>query len=237
MLRQVMTAILIPSAGIVGFKMMQSNGEVYALPPGKVYTELRTMEFEPGLRQMLAGSSQLDLIVGGEQDKTVTWTLKNEGKAVGELRADLAPSGKEQTRVNVSFKLAEEGALKEHAKFINQQELVSAMIRINVQERLASEIEGREFDDSKVSKAIAHYAVTNPQAMMKFGWDMTRMQHDPRLNGHDLQTVAVERRESYLENLQKNAPVVSPEARQREMEASMAAASAPMMDPNRPRLP
>jgi hypothetical protein len=159
-------------------------------------------------------------------NQSVVWKFRHEGNPVGEIRADIAAAGADKTRVKVSFELAERGELKHHAAFVNQQELMSSFITIHLQERIAAKLEGRKFDESKVSSAMAEYALTHPGAMMKFGYDMSRAQHDPRLNGHDDSL----RWEQQRAEAAARPRVLSPQELARTTAAQTRAASKPAVD-------
>jgi hypothetical protein len=216
----------LPIVGAIGYGALPDRGEVYAVPLDKAYSQLSRMELEPGLRSIVAASDNLGLITATVPNQSVTWKFTHQGAPVGQVRADLAASGADKTRVKVTFELAERGELKHHAAFVNQQELVSSFITIHLQERIAAKLEGRKFDESKVGEAMAEYMLTHPQAMMKFGYDMTRAQHDPRLNGHD---EAIKWREKLEEAEAKTEPL-TPEERAEAAEEAMRAASRPAVD-------
>ena len=175
----------LPIVGVLGYQAIPDGGETYKVPIDQAYAQLQAMELEPGLRSMIAASDDLGMSTESVPNQSVTWKFTHQGTIVGQVRADLAASGADSTNVKVGFELAERGELKHHAAFVNQQELISSFINIHLQERIAAKLEGRKFDESKVSSAMAEYALTHPGAMMKFGYDMSRAQHDPRLNGHD----------------------------------------------------
>jgi hypothetical protein len=223
------TPIAVPLAAVLGYQAMPDSGAVYAVPVDQAYSKLQMMELEPGLRSMIAASDDLGLSTSGTPNQSVIWTFTHEGKKVGEVRADLEPSGDSRTRVKVSFELAERGELKHHAAFVNQQELVSSFITINLQERIAAKLENRKFDESKVSSAMAEYALSNPAAMMKFGYDMSRAQYDPRLNGHD---DSLRWKEEAAKRKAAAQVALTPEQQAAAAEAKMRAASAPMVDPS-----
>src|SRR5687768_15895395 len=147
--------LVLPIVGVAGYQAIPDRGEVYAVPLDKAYSQLRSMELEPGLRSLVAASDNLSLSTGGTPNQSVVWSFRHEADPVGEVRADLAAAGEGKTRVKMSFQLAERGELKHHAAFVNQQELVSSFITIHLQERIAAKLEGRKFDESKVSSAMA----------------------------------------------------------------------------------
>jgi hypothetical protein len=221
--------LALPIVGVLGYQALPDSGAVYAVPLDQAYAQLSVMELEPGLRSMIAASDDLGMSTETVPNQAVVWKFTNEGAVVGQVRADLAASGADKTRVKVSFELAERGDLKHHAAFVNQQELVSSFIKINLQERIAAKLEGRKFDESKVGSAMSQYALSHPQAMMKFGYDMSRAQYDPRLNGHDDSLRWKKERE---EAKARAAIPLTPADQQRIAEANMRAASAPMVDPN-----
>lgn len=215
----------LPVVGFFGYQALPDRGEVYAVPIDQAYSQLKSLELEPGLRSLVAGSDDLSMFTELTPNQSVVWKFKHDGDPIGEVRAALAPEGAAKTRVKVSFELAERGELKHHAAFVNQQELVSSFITIQLQERIAAKLEGRKFDETKVGEAVTQYVMTHPQAMMKFGYDMSRMQYDPRLNGHD---DAIRWKEKRAEKDAADAAAAAERARG--SEESLRAASAPAVD-------
>ena len=220
--------IALPIVGVCGYAAMPDQGAVYAVPVEQAFAKLTTLEMEPGLQQMVTASDELSLSTEAVPNQAVVWKFANKGDPIGEVRADLSASGAGKTRIKVSFKLAETGPLKAHAEFVNQQELISSYVTINLQEKIGSTLENRPFDESKVGKAMAEYALSHPQAMMKFGYDMSRMQHDPRLNGHDASLAFEEMREEMKEDM--GADSVRREDRAAATRAKMREASRPTVD-------
>lgn len=217
-------SLALPVVGVCGYAAMPDRGAVYAVPVDQAYSKLVSLEMEPGLQQMVTASDGLTLSTEAVPNQAVVWKFAAKGDPLGEVRADLSPSGAGQTRIKVSFKLAETGPLKAHAEFVNQQELISSYVTINLQEKIGSTLENRPFDESKVGQAMAQYALSHPQAMMKFGYDMSRMEHDPRLNGHDASLAFEDMKE------EMGADSTRPEDRMEATREKMREASRPAVD-------
>ncbi|HEX2764686.1 MAG TPA: hypothetical protein VHM92_12700 [Allosphingosinicella sp.] len=217
-------SLALPVVGVCGYAAMPDSGTVYSVPVEQAYSKLASLEMDPSLQSLVTASDELTLSTEAVPNQAVVWKFLTKGDPVGEVRADLSASGPGKTRIKVSFHLAEAGPLKHHAEFVNQQELISSYININLEEQIGATLEGRPFDESKVGQAMAQYALSHPQAMMKFGYDMSRMEHDPRLNGHDASLAFREMRE------EMGADSPRPDDRAEAARAKMQEASRPAVD-------
>jgi hypothetical protein len=185
--RLVMASVVaVPAVGVVGYQSIKPESELYGAPIAQAYQRLYHMKGADALGTFMVAETKPELVKTAVPNRSVTWTWRRrDGVDLGHIRVDLDDAGEAGTRIAFSHHAEEVGPYREQARLSNRQGLGKAHFRIHLREKIASTVLDREYDGERVSREFADYTLSHPQALMQFGYDMTREQYDPRLNGYD----------------------------------------------------
>ncbi|MBR0754617.1 hypothetical protein JQ604_20725 [Bradyrhizobium jicamae] len=144
-------AFVVACAVIYFFTMRPStNGAVYRVPLAQVRQDLAKADIPP-----VFGSTPLDVQARGIGD-AVVWTVRQGREEIFRYTADLKVEGDGATRVKV--KMEGTGA---YAKRLADKPLIRDMYLIAMEERVASTLEHREYDMTRVYPAMSAAVVSN----------------------------------------------------------------------------
>ena len=150
-----LAASVLSCAAIYFFTMRPStNGAVYRVPIAQVRQNLAKADIPP-----VFGSAELDVQARGIGD-AVVWTVRQGRQEIFRYTADLKMEGDAATRVKV--KLEGTGV---YAKRIADKPLIRDMYLIAMEERVASTLERREYDMTRVYPAMTAAVASNMGAL------------------------------------------------------------------------
>ncbi len=134
----------------------QQGGAVYRMP----LAEAQRILLATGLPPQVFGSEEpaWDVRADGAD---IVWTVRRDGAELFHYVAHLSEQGAGATRVKVELKGAQGGPAGDMEKRLNEKPEVKAMYLVAVRERVASALERREFDLSRVYPAMTAAAVAN----------------------------------------------------------------------------
>ncbi len=133
-----------------------SSGTVYPLPVAEARATLEATALPP----LVFGSETPDFKVTSSATQ-VTWTLERGGAELMHYTANLTPDGDQATRVRVELKGATEGPYGDSDKRLSANPTIKHMYEVAVQERIASALEHRDFDLTRVYPALTAATVAN----------------------------------------------------------------------------
>jgi len=152
MMRRTFIAI----AAIVLIAACTQLGARYPVP----IAEARQILLKTGLPPLVFGSETPDFEVvdGGSE---VTWIVRRDGAELFRYIAHLAEEGAEATRVRVELKGVEGGPAGNTAQKLADNPKIRDMYLIAVTERVASALEHRPFEISRIYPAMTAATVAN----------------------------------------------------------------------------
>ena len=233
-----MKSLIFASTGalaLAGGYSAMDHTPVYGVGIDQAYSRLHATRFSEELGSVSMRKSAVTETVTGQPGQSLRWSLRMDGVLLGQIEAQLKPSGASKTKVAVAFKASETGPLRKLAQFVQDDGLLNAGLQAMLDERVAASLEKREFDGRKVEQAFAHYAMLHPWEVTSLHVKLQNLQADPGA-AKDLFGEAAEhaRARHAAERTRLGAPTVSPEdhvrQQQREAERRMREASAPTTD-------
>ena len=155
-MRPVYLAASVLACAVIYFFTMRpsADGAVYRVPIAKVRQDLAKADIPP-----VFGSAELDVQARGIGD-AVVWTVREGKQEIFRYTADLKAEGDAATRVRV--KMEGTGV---YAKRLADKRLIRDMYLIAMEERVASTLERREYDMTRVYPAMSAAVVSNMGAL------------------------------------------------------------------------
>lgn len=147
-----MRAGLIALAALVLTACSQAGGAVYQSP----IAEAKQILLTTGLPPQVFGSEDPAWEVR-EEGSDVVWIIKRDGAELFRYTAHLKEEGSGATRVNVELK----GAEGDIAKRLADHPEIKSMYEVAVTERIASALEHREFEMSRVYPSMMAATTAN----------------------------------------------------------------------------
>ena len=157
---------LAPLALIAG--RAQIRGSVYAVPIG----EARQVLAQTGLPPLVFGSNPPDVAVRAEGPSGIVWILHKHGAEMMRYVAELSPDGDAATRISLDLVGATEGPFGHTEERLAQNGAIRNLYLVAMEERIASALERRPFDGSKIMPATMVAAAAN---IGRIGEDMDRI--------------------------------------------------------------
>ena len=146
---------LAPLALIAG--RAQIRGGVYAVPIG----EARQVLVRTGLPPFVFGSDEPDVAVRAEGPSRIVWILHKGGAEMMRYVALLSPDGDASTRISLDLVGATEGPFRQTGERLAQNETIRNLYLVAMEERIASALERRPFDQTRILPATAAAAAAN----------------------------------------------------------------------------
>ena len=157
---------LAPLALIAG--RAQIRGSVYAVPIG----EARQVLARTGLPPLVFGSNEPEVAVRAEGASRVVWILHKDGAEMMRYVAELSPDGDAATRISLDLVGATEGPFGHTEERLAQNGAIRNLYLVAMEERIASALERRPFDRTKILPASIAAAAAN---IGKISEDMDRI--------------------------------------------------------------
>ena len=146
---------LAPLALIAG--RAQIRGSSYAVPIG----EARQVLARTGLPPLVFGSDEPEVAVRAEGPSRIVWILHKDGAEMMRYVALLSPDGDAATRVSLDLVGATEGPFRHTEERLAQNGTIRNLYLVAMEERIASALERRPFDQTKILPATAAAAAAN----------------------------------------------------------------------------
>ena len=144
-----MHRIVVVAAAIVAMTACTQRGGVYHTP----IAEARRTLVATGLPPLVFGSQEpaWEVRDGGSE---VSWIVRRSGAEIFRYVAHLQQEGPEATRVQVEMKGAESGPAGNVAQKLSEHPQIRDMYLVAINERIASALEHRAFEMSRVYPAM-----------------------------------------------------------------------------------
>jgi hypothetical protein len=146
---------LAPLALIAG--RAQIGGSVYAVPIG----EARQVLARTGLPPLVFGSDEPEVAVRAEGPSRIVWILHKDGAEMMRYVAELSPDGDTATRVSLDLVGATEGPFRHTGERLAQNGTIRNLYLVAMEERIASALERRPFDQARILPATAMATAAN----------------------------------------------------------------------------
>ena len=153
------TIAAVTATALTGACTLQ-GGHVYQAPIAEAHRIL----IATGLPPMVFGSEEPSSQVL-EAGSDVIWVVQKDGSEVFRYIAHLEPEGPGATRVKVEFKAPESGPSGNVAQRLAQHPEVKHLYLVAIDERIASALEHRPFDITRVYPATIAATVANMGAI------------------------------------------------------------------------
>ena len=157
---------LAPLALIAGHA--QLRGSVYAVPIG----EARQVLARTGLPPLVFGSNEPDVTVRADGPSRIVWILHKDGAEMMRYVALLSPDGETSTRISLDLVGSTQGPFRNTGERLAQNGTIRNLYLVAMEERIASALERRPFDSSKIMPATMAAAAAN---IGRIGEDMDRI--------------------------------------------------------------
>lgn len=149
------------------------GGTVYQMPVEAVYEKLSDMDLpqDAGMvSRYRSGGGGVD--IDREENKSITWKIRDNGDIVARYTAELSPMGPKATNVRVKFEIDPEGRIAKSGSRIAQSKFIADMARITMNEQVDSTLMNREYNSQAVGQKILAYIMLNRNALSGFMADI-----------------------------------------------------------------
>jgi hypothetical protein len=148
------------------------GGTVYQMPITDVYQKLAEMEL-PGDMGASSYSSGSGIEMDREENKSVTWKIRQQGDIIARYTAELSPMGAKATTVRVKFEIDPEGRVAKQNNRIAQSKFVADMANITMSEQVDATLMNREYNQKAVGAKILAYIMLHKDALSGFMADIS----------------------------------------------------------------
>jgi hypothetical protein len=135
----------------------QPAGSVYAVPIG----EARQVLAKTGLPPLVFGSNEPEVRVEAEGPSRIVWILHQDGAEMMRFVAELSPDGETATRISLDLVGAARGRFGGTGERLAQNETIRHLYLVAMEERIASELEHRPFNEAAILPATAAATAAN----------------------------------------------------------------------------
>lgn len=146
---------LAPLALIAG--RAQTRSSVYAVPIG----EARQVLAKTGLPPLVFGSDEPDVAVQADGPSRIVWILHQDGAEIMRFVALLSPDGDTSTRISLDLVGATAGPFRTTGERLRQNEAIRHLYLVAMEERIASALERRPFDEARILPATVAATAAN----------------------------------------------------------------------------
>jgi hypothetical protein len=146
---------LAPLALIAG--RAQTGGSVYAVPIG----EARKVLADTGLPPLVFGSNEPEVAVRADGPSRIVWILHQDGAEMMRFVALLSADGETATRISLDLVGATEGPFRHTGERLAQNGAIRHLYLVAMEERIASALQRRPFDEAKILPATAAATAAN----------------------------------------------------------------------------
>jgi hypothetical protein len=134
----------------------KERGTVYPVTLDRARQILSKTDLPP-----VFGSNPLSLDIQANRPSEVTWIVKQNGHEIMRYVATLSEAGKDRTRVALELKGAKGGPAGDVEKRFAENSSIKNLYMVAMAERIASSIEGRPLDMTKIYPALAVASLAN----------------------------------------------------------------------------
>jgi hypothetical protein len=152
---------LIALAAVVLMTACSPRGALYQVP----FAEARQTLVATGLPPLVFGSQPPEVEVRAEGESQVVWIARREGAELFRYVAELSQDGDGATRVQLELIGAQGGAAGDVAKQFADHPQIRDMYLVAMKERIASALEHRQFEISRVYPSMTAATVANMGAL------------------------------------------------------------------------
>jgi hypothetical protein len=146
---------LAPLALIAG--RAQTRGGVYAVPIG----EARKVLARTGLPPLVFGSDEPEVAVRADGPSRIVWILHKDGAEMMRYVALLSADGDASTRISLDLVGATQGPFRNTGARLAQNGAIRHLYLVAMEERIASALERRPFDQARIMPATAAATAAN----------------------------------------------------------------------------
>ena len=133
----------------------QEKGTVYSVAPDKARQILSKTDLPP-----VFGSAAPSVQVQASKPGEVTWIVSRNGQELMRYIATLSEAGKDRTRVALELK-GSKGPAKDFEKRMAENASIKNLYLVAMEERIASSIQGRPLDMTKIYPALMVASIAN----------------------------------------------------------------------------
>jgi len=147
------------------------GGTVYQMPVAEVYEKLAEMDLPSdmgGSAYRSGGGVEMDR----EENKSVTWKLRENGDIIARFTAELSPMGVKATTVRVNFEIDPESKVAKRSPKLAQNKFIANLGRFAIEEQVDSTLTNREYNQKKVSSRVLAYMLANRGELAAFMADI-----------------------------------------------------------------
>lgn len=147
------------------------GGQVYQMPVEEVYQKLAEMDLPSdmgGGSYRSGGGVEMDR----EDNKSVTWKIRDRGDIIARYTAELSPMGPKATNVRVHFEIDPEGRVAKQNERLAQSKFLADMAKITMNEQVDSTLTNREYNQQAVAQKMIAYILLNRKALEGFMADI-----------------------------------------------------------------
>ncbi len=149
------------------------GGNVYQAPIAEVYQKLTEMDLPNDMGGGSAYARGSGVEMDREENKSVTWKIRQDGDIVARYTAELSPMGPKATNVRVNFEIDPEGRIAKQNSRIAQSKFIADMAKITLNEQVDATLTGREYNQQAVGAKILAYIMMNKDALSGFMADIS----------------------------------------------------------------
>ncbi|MCC6778182.1 MAG: hypothetical protein IT537_16350 [Hyphomicrobiales bacterium] len=159
-MRRTILFVLLPT--ILVAACSQEPGAVYPVPLDRARQILSKTDLPP-----VFGSHAPSVEIQASKQSEVTWIVRNNGSEIMRYVAKLSEAGKDRTRVALELKGARGGPAGNIEQRFAENSSIKNLYLVAMEERIASAIEGRSLDMSKIYPALSVAVLANMGNMRK----------------------------------------------------------------------
>jgi hypothetical protein len=148
------------------------GGTVYQLPVAEVYEKLADMDLpgDTGIGSSYRSDSGVE--IDREENKSVTWKIRDRGDIIARYTAELSPMGPKATNVRVKFEIDPDGRVAKQNSRIAQSKFIADMANITMNEQVDATLTSREYNQQAVATKVLAYIMMNQKALSGFMADI-----------------------------------------------------------------
>jgi hypothetical protein len=135
----------------------QPAGSVYAVPIAEARQELA----KTGLPPLVFGSNEPEVRVEADGPSRIVWILHQDGAEMMRFVASLSPNGDASTRISLDLIGATQGRFGGTGERLAQNEPIRHLYLVAMEERIASALEHRPFNEAAIMPATAAATAAN----------------------------------------------------------------------------
>jgi hypothetical protein len=148
--------IAVLAAILFAFYSEDRGGPVYPVPLDRARQILSKTDLPP-----VFGSNPVTAQIQTNKPSEVTWIVSNNGSELMRYTATLGAAGEGKTRIGLELRGSKGGPAGDVEKRFAENPSIKNLYLVAMKERIASDIEGRSLDMSKIYPALGAATVAN----------------------------------------------------------------------------